>query len=138
MIYKMIYIKEEHIKEMIEHVKKEYPSEACGILAGRRRRIKVLYKISNIDLSPKKRYFANPKEQLNAMKKINSLGLKMYGIYYSHPYSSAYPSKKDMELAFYPDSLYFIISLKNADYVVKVFQIRDKKVKEKKIKVLEE
>jgi proteasome lid subunit RPN8/RPN11 len=134
----MIYLKRKHIKEMIKHAFEEYPKEVCGILAGIDKRIKNIYKISNIEESSIS-YFGNSIEQFNIMKEIKRLGLKMYGIYHSHPRTLAYPSEKDIKLALYPEVLYFIISLQNFDNpVIKAFWIKNGKIKEEEIREEEE
>ncbi|HID12037.1 MAG TPA: M67 family peptidase [Candidatus Latescibacteria bacterium] len=55
--------------------------------------------------------FMDPKEQIDALKDIRRLGLEMVGIYHSHVASPAYPSKRDIKLAFYPEVSYVIVSL---------------------------
>jgi proteasome lid subunit RPN8/RPN11 len=58
----------------------------------------------------------------------------MIGIYHSHTKTVAYPSKKDCELAFYPEVNYVIISLENFDNpTFRVFKIKENKIEEEKI-----
>ncbi len=106
----MLYLPEDIAEEMIEHARKEAPLEACGILAGRKKRVEKSYPMSNTDQSPRS-YFMDPEEQLRAMKEIRNSKLEMVGIYHSHPASPAYPSARDVELAFYPELSQVIVSL---------------------------
>jgi proteasome lid subunit RPN8/RPN11 len=45
------------------------------------------------------------------MRRIREAGRTLLGIYHSHPRAQAYPSTADVEMAFYPEAVYFIISL---------------------------
>lgn len=130
----MIILKNEHLEEMIKHVKDELPNEGCGILAGKDGKVEKVYKMANTDKSSKT-FFMDPKEQLEAMKDMRSLGLDMVGIYHSHVASPAYPSPTDVKLAFYSNVLYVIISLKDEDNPqVRAFKIKDGEISEEEIK----
>ena len=109
----MIYMKKEQVDEILAHSRGEAPAEACGILAGREGRVERVYQMVNMDRSSST-FLMEPKEQLKVMKEIRGAGLELTGIYHSHPESEAYPSAHDVELAFYPEASYVIISLKDA------------------------
>ena len=95
-----------------------------------------VYKMTNISESPQTCYFMNPEEQLKVFKEIRQLGIEMLGIYHSHSTVSAYPSSRDVELAYYPEADYVIISLKNFDTPeVRAFKIIEGKIEEEKIVV---
>jgi proteasome lid subunit RPN8/RPN11 len=49
------------------------------------------------------------------MMEIDRSGWMLGAIYHSHTRSPAYPSQTDVNLAFYPDALYLIVSLQDAD-----------------------
>jgi len=85
---------------MLRHCKGGYPNEACGILAGKGNTISKLYEISNTEKSPVS-YLMDATEQLKVMKDIRNNDLSMLAIFHSHPSSSACPSGKDVDLAFY-------------------------------------
>jgi len=81
-------------------------------------------------------YFMEPKEQFRVMKELRLEGLTMLAIFHSHPQSPAYPSVKDVDLAFYEDTVYVIISLMNQqEPVIKAFTIVDGAVKEATFKI---
>ena len=81
-------------------------------------------------------YFMHPKEQLKVMKEIRNASLEMVGIYHSHVASEAYPSAHDAELAFYPETSYVIISLKDKDNPsMRSFQIKEGQISEEEIKI---
>jgi [CysO sulfur-carrier protein]-S-L-cysteine hydrolase len=96
--------------KIISHCRSVYPNEACGILAGEGGTVRKIYEMTNAEPSPVS-YFMDPKELFVAMKDMRKEGLRMVAIYHSHPGSPAYPSAKDVSLAFYPDSFYMIVGL---------------------------
>jgi proteasome lid subunit RPN8/RPN11 len=59
----------------------------------------------------------------------------MVAIFHSHPSSAAYPSHTDVNLAFYEDAVYVIVSLVERTPVVKGFSIREGKIEEVEITV---
>ncbi len=131
----MLILKRTLADEIISHCKKEFPMEACGILAGKGNEIDLVYAMKNADQDAVS-YFMEPQEQLNTMKDIRMKGLEMLGIYHSHGFSRAYPSKKDIELAFYPEASYMIISLKDADKPeIRSFKIVEGKIEEEEVRV---
>ncbi len=52
-------------------------------------------------------------EQLRIFDEIEGAGWDVAAIYHSHTRSAAYPSRTDVELAFYPETPYLIVSLAN-------------------------
>lgn len=99
----------ESFREMIEHLKAHAPNEACGILAGRDGRVVRVYPMTNVEPTPYS-YFMDPKEQFAVMKEMRKEGLSLVGIYHSHPATTPYPSRKDRDLAFYPEAATVIVS----------------------------
>jgi len=134
----MITISAQQREELVKHAKDSLPHEACGILAGRNGRVERIYKMTNTSDSPETCYFMDAKEQFKVMKEIRGLGLETMGIYHSHTGSEAYPSAKDVELAFYPEAVYVIVSLKDiSNPVVRAFRIVEGKIVEEKIEYQE-
>ena len=121
---------------MLEHARKGYPNEACGILAGKRRdEASAFFPMRNLDESSIS-YFMDPKEQLQVFRKMRGLKIEMRGIVHSHVASEAYPSQKDIRLAFYPEVSYFIVSLSDFKKpVLRSFKIQDEKVTEEEITI---
>ena len=120
-------------EEMIEDAKKRLPHEACGLLAGKEGVATTFYTMSNTDQSPV-RYLMDPKEQFQIFKEIRSRGEKMLGIYHSHVATEAYPSAKDVTLAFYPEVHYVIVSLEDRVHPqVRAFRIENGEVREEEV-----
>lgn len=131
----MLILKKESLEQIVIQSKREFPNEACGILAGREGRAGKVYAMSNIDKSPST-YFMDAKEQLLVMKEMRNLGLEMVGIYHSHVASPAYPSGHDVEMAFYPEASYVIVSLADKNKpAVRSFKIKEGVITEEEIKI---
>ena len=127
-----ISISYEFLNEIIVHCKGTYPSEACGILVGGENTIGKVYKIRNISNNSQVTYEMSPQEQLICEKEIKEAGLKIIGIYHSHPSSEAYPSQTDVMRAFwpgdpdmpaYPEAFYMIVGPVDGDTKVRAFKI---------------
>lgn len=129
----MIIIRKEQQQEIIDQAKLAGQNEGCGILVGKNNRVEKIYKMTNTSDSPATCYFMDPLEQLQVQKEIRQLGLELIGIFHSHPSSSAYPSKKDVELAFYPEVVYVIISLQQESPVLRAFRITEGTIKEEEV-----
>ena len=98
--------------ELIAHCRREYPKEACGILAGQDGRVVQIYPMTNVEESPIG-YAMDPKEQLRVEKQMRGRGQQMIGIYHSHTATDAYPSSVDVSLAISPELSYVLVSLKD-------------------------
>ena len=121
------------LAQVITHCKSVYPNEACGLLAGPNEHVEKIYKMTNIEQSNVS-YMMDPAEQFRAVKDMRKNGDKMLAIYHSHPHSPACPSPKDVSLAFYPDAVYLIVGLTDANQPeVKAYEIIDGKVREARI-----
>lgn len=107
-----IEMEPESFREMIEHLKAHAPNEACGILAGTDGRVVRVYPMTNVEPTPYS-YFMDPKEQFAVMKEMRKEGLSLVGIYHSHPATTPYPSRKDRDLAFYPEAATVIVSFRD-------------------------
>lgn len=91
----------------------------------------------NIAGDPATQYEIAPAELFQLMREIRSAGLRLLGIYHSHPHGANEPSRTDIARAYYPDAAYFIISsLSDAETPVRAFSIRDGEVSELQISVV--
>lgn len=132
MIVESLIIPQHIFHKMLAYCKDDYPNEACGILAGNDNEVSKIYKMTNIENSPVT-YMLDSKEQFKAMKDMRENNLSMLAIFHSHPSSAAYPSARDISLAFYEDAVYIIVSLMEKEPVVKGFSIREGNIEETKI-----
>ena len=130
-------LNKEQLNQIIRHAKSEYPKEVCGIIAGMGSKVEKIYKMNNTSNEPEICYFMDPTEQLKVIKEIRNLQLEMIGIYHSHTKTEAYPSKRDCELAFYPEVNYVIISLQDFDNPeIHTYKIIEDKIEEQKIEII--
>ncbi|MGA2959506.1 MAG: M67 family metallopeptidase [Thermodesulfobacteriota bacterium] len=128
-------IPEDLLNRLIEHARQEYPLESCGILAGKNGKITKFYSMENTQKSSSC-YLMEPEEQLRVFREIEEEGLELSAIYHSHPHSPAFPSQRDVDSAFYPDSLILIISLmENKVPQIGAFQIEKGEILKKAVKV---
>ena len=131
----MLTLKKTLLDKIISQSRKEFPNEACGILAGKAGRVEKVYEMVNAEKSPQT-YFMDSREQLKVMKEMRNLGLEMVGIYHSHVASPARPSSHDIELALYPDVSYVIVSLEDKICPsVRSFKICAGKVSEEELRI---
>ena len=114
--------------EILTHALSGRPMEVCGILAGKDGRVERIYRGRNVDASAAS-YELDPRQQLEIEKRIRQDGLKMLSIYHSHPAGPAYPSPKDVSLAFW-DVVYLIVGLAGGNPDVRGFTIEDGAVSE--------
>ncbi|NIQ38473.1 MAG: hypothetical protein GTN81_07785 [Proteobacteria bacterium] len=110
------------LEKMVDHAKGEWPNECCGLLAGKGHIVEKIYQLDNREES-RVSYLADPEQQFLAFKEMEDLDLDFLAIYHSHPDSDCYPSRVDIEKAFYTDVLHIIISLKDPASNVKAFRI---------------
>lgn len=133
-----LWIKRVIYEELLRHCLKEPAKEVCGILAGRDGRIERIFPLANISDTPRLCYMIDPKEQLSVFKELRKDNLELTAIYHSHVDVQAYPSKKDVELAFYPDSSYVIISLsKQKSPEARSFRIIEGEISEEEFKIVD-
>lgn len=117
-------------EEMLRHARAEAPLEACGLVGGRGGRPERFLPTPNAEGSPV-RYSIAPRDLLRAMREIEAGGMELVAIFHSHPTTEAYPSPTDVKLAFWPEAIYAILSLAQADApVLRAFLIREGKVQE--------
>ena len=123
---------------IIAHAREHAPEEACGILAGDAEgTVSKVFLMKNIEHSPNF-YMLDSSEQFHVFDAMDKEGLELVAIFHSHPHSEAVPSARDMELAFYPDSLYLIISLAGAEPDSHAYSITDGEVREVEIQLLDQ
>jgi [CysO sulfur-carrier protein]-S-L-cysteine hydrolase len=77
------------------------------------------------------RYEIDGMEQYRLQTAIEDAGLDLGAIYHSHTRSDPYPSQTDVNLAFYPDSLYVIVGVKDREHPeVRAYTIVDEQIAE--------
>ncbi|MBI2853620.1 MAG: M67 family metallopeptidase [Chloroflexi bacterium] len=120
---------------MVEHARYDVPNECCGMLAGKGDRVSAVWRATNAQHSPT-RYSLDPQDILRGIREADKAGCELIGFYHSHTHTEAYPSKTDMELAFWPECRYVIVSLIDSGHpTLRAFWIADGKVTEDVVEV---
>jgi [CysO sulfur-carrier protein]-S-L-cysteine hydrolase len=127
-------ISPELLEEIVAHAREDAPNECCGMVASREGRAVKVYRAENAAASPL-RYEIDGGEQYRIQMDIEDQGLDLGAIYHSHTRSEPYPSQTDINLAFYPDTLYVIVGLANGNADVRAYAIRDGQVSERELVV---
>jgi len=131
-----VFIKQEILEAIIQHAVEEAPLECCGLLMGSDETVTHVRRMTNVSRSPK-HYSIAPQALFHFFKDLRALKLRHLGIYHSHPRGDNAPSPTDIERAFYPSAVYFILSpLVQALRPVRCFQIVEGKVGELALEVL--
>jgi [CysO sulfur-carrier protein]-S-L-cysteine hydrolase len=120
--------------ELVSHAQSEAPNECCGMIAARDGEAVKLYRATNAAASPY-RYELDPLEQYTIQTEIDDAGLELGAIYHSHTRTEPYPSQTDINLAFYPESLYVIVGVASQPPDVRAFTILDGEVGEAELAV---
>jgi len=132
----MVRIPKTVFHEMVDHAKREWPLECCGILGGKDKTVQKSFELRNTEKSPVL-YSMSPREQMKVFEEMEKESMKMVAIYHSHPHTIPFPSETDVKLTFYPDVSSIIISLKEEENpVVKAFQIGKEAIYVEEIEVI--
>jgi len=122
-------------RDMVDHARRAWPTECCGILAGKDDVVTRIYPLENRDKS-RTSYHAAPEQQLEAFTDMEDLGLDLLAVYHSHPDTESYPSPVDIEKAYFTEALYIIISLKAQNLQARAFRVnRSKMISEEEFEV---
>jgi proteasome lid subunit RPN8/RPN11 len=104
---------------IVEHARAEYPNEACGIIVGSAPpaaggRATRFVPTRNAAASPL-RYEIDSTDLFRLTIATDDADEAFWAIVHSHVRSPARPSPTDVGLAFYPDALYILVSLAEAE-----------------------
>ncbi len=128
----MLNIPQIYLDEMIAHAIREYPLEACGLIAGLGDEVTKFYKARN-DAASARIYTVNPSDYLKADRDAEGNGTSIIGVMHSHTHSEAFPSPTDVAQAPDPDWHYILVSLKHKDPVLRSFSIVDGNIVEESV-----
>jgi proteasome lid subunit RPN8/RPN11 len=101
--------------ELIAHARAEYPNEMCGLIIGDRPVAEggraIRFEPTRNKAASPYRYEIDPDDLLRLTIATDDADEVFWGIAHSHTHTPAIPSPTDVGLAFYPDSLYLLVSL---------------------------
>ena len=118
----MIFLTEEHIKQIEKHGEKTYPNECGGMLIGRfeneKKTVVELLPMENAmsEAEQHNRVLITPKDVLRAERFAREKKLDVVGYYHSHPDHPARPSQFDLDHAL-PVWTYIIVSVEKGKAV---------------------
>jgi [CysO sulfur-carrier protein]-S-L-cysteine hydrolase len=119
-------------ERIVAHARSDHPYEVCGLIAGEDGQLRKVYEIPNAARSMTY-YSMEPTAMLRAFNEMDDEGWDLLAIYHSHTHTEAFPSPTDVELAFYPDAVYLIVSLQDDVPVLRGFDIRDGRITEREL-----
>jgi [CysO sulfur-carrier protein]-S-L-cysteine hydrolase len=115
---------------IIAHARAELPRESCGLIAGKNGEPTRLYRLTNVEAG-NQLYRIDDDELYVVTREIDERDEEIFVIYHSHPVTEAYPSKTDVDLAFYPDAYYVICSLQDETHPsLRAFRIENEQIHE--------
>jgi proteasome lid subunit RPN8/RPN11 len=117
------------VEAVVDHARAEDPNEACGLMIGDRPAAEGVTALRfertrNKAASPS-RYEIDPDELLRLTIATDDADEVFWAIVHSHVRSPAYPSPTDVGLALYPDAVYLLVSLAEAEPALGAFRIVD-------------
>ena len=100
---------------ILTHARAESPLEACGLIPGSASAADggqaLRYVPCRNALASPVRYTVHPEDLLRVAVDADDAGGVIWGIVHSHVRSPAVPSPTDVDLAYYPDAVYLLVSL---------------------------
>jgi proteasome lid subunit RPN8/RPN11 len=120
--------------EIVGHCLDGLPDEACGVLAGPLGTGKVVaaYRCRN-DAASARVYTLNGQDLLRADRDAQAKGMEIIGVYHSHTHTEPYPSPTDVTQAPDPEWHYVIVSLREAEPMLRSYRIVDGKIDEEPV-----
>jgi proteasome lid subunit RPN8/RPN11 len=109
----------EMVDAMVNHARREYPNEMCGLIVGDRPAVDGGMPIRWVPLQNRAaspyRYEIDPTDLLRLTLETEDADEVFWAIAHSHVRSPAVPSPTDIGLAFYPEALYVLVSLSDGE-----------------------
>ncbi len=118
------------LEEVVRHARECLPYEACGFLVGRSGRVQRFLPANN-EAASATAYEIAPQFLFDLVRELRVSGEDLIAIFHSHPVTAAVPSSRDVAEAYYPDSVYVIVSFAEpASPDVRAYRIIDGQVVE--------
>jgi proteasome lid subunit RPN8/RPN11 len=115
---------------IVEHARREWPRECCGLIAGKVGVPAEIIPVTNV-YAGEDFYEMEPRELYRHYLAIEERGQEIVANYHSHPVSPAYPSPRDVAHAGWPEIVYLICSLEDPEApAVRAFRIEDGEIRE--------
>lgn len=118
----MIAIGRALVDAIVDHARAALPNECCGLLVGEPGRIDDAVRTPNLKASPTA-FLIDPSVHFATLRKARAEGRQIVGAYHSHIRSPAVPSASDIRESHDPEFVHVIVSLAEAEPVVRAFRI---------------
>jgi proteasome lid subunit RPN8/RPN11 len=117
---------------MVSQAVTELPNECCGLLAGRLLpaetegqrpligEVVCRYPLVNAAGSPRE-FLSDPRSMFDAVRDMRLRDIDVLAVYHSHPRTEPVPSRTDLERNWWPEVISIIISLKDAEPLVRAW-----------------
>jgi proteasome lid subunit RPN8/RPN11 len=123
--------------QLLGHARRPATRECCGLLAGSDGVITRAFPAANVAANPVKAYEIAPREIVRLMREFRERKLGFLGIYHSHPNTENVPSSRDIELAYYSEAIYVIVSPRPyLEKPIRAFSIQNGEAVELKIEIV--
>lgn len=106
---------------MVEHAVRTKPYECCGMLTSTGSTIDGIYLCEN-ETESRTRFFVPPSQLFEFFRRVRENKVTFAGIYHSHPEGDPVPSRRDIDEFHYPETSYWVISLKKARPSVRCYR----------------
>lgn len=108
-----LWLSEELVRAIVEHVRSDAPNEACGLLIGSHHQVHHVVAVQNVADTPQTRYVMDPAALSRYLPALADYGLELLGFYHSHPNGEPIPSQTDIRETNYFAAIQIIVGLKN-------------------------
>ena len=136
MMKRGLTISRKHWQAMLDHVRRQAPLEACGLLAGRDHLVEEVIAVRN-QAQSRVRFVMEPYEQLQAFEWIESNHLELLGIFHSHPNGPETVSETDIAEAAY-EVIQIIWAPAQAGWQARGFWIENGRASEVSLQIVDE
>jgi len=130
---RFIRIKPQQWSKILIDVQEKYPEEACGLILGiieqENYKAVEVYPTTNQSHSTT-RYQIDPYEMLRVFHLMEEKQMELVAIYHSHPKGPNTLSQTDIKKAYYPESIYILLSKESQEWQSYAFIIQEGLVKE--------
>lgn len=137
----MFELKESDYEKILNHARTNLPEEACGLITGvtenEVNKAKKVYLLENTDHSAE-HFNISAQDQLQVLMKARGEGLKVIGVWHSHPSTPSRMSKEDIRLARDESRSYLILSLAEKEPVFHAFRMKDGQVEKEELRIVKE
>jgi len=99
------------VNQILHYAQHSPEREVCGLVGAKHGVPMTCYPVANAATQPECRFLLDPREQIEAMRRMRDCDEELFAIFHSHPSSAAEPSAIDLEQTTYPQALLLIVSL---------------------------